>query len=255
MNITSELKKLGFNDTQINVYVELLKFGKATVSELAQKTGLKRTSVYPVVTALKHADLVTEVKEDRKTYIMAHEPIALQNYVERQERTVKEALPTFFELYEHSLDKGNIKIYEGIDGYKHTIELGLKYNKEKKLRIIGDMENYSGWLRPSYINDIMERRIKKAITMHAITLKPVHTFDKKIQAIYDTNKDMQRMREIRELPGNDGPTKLITQFDDYVSIKSSKKEGYTMLIKSAEFANTFKLMHETLWTVAKKLQS
>jgi len=58
--VTSLLTELGLNEKEALVYSTLLRTGSLTISSLAEKSGIKRTTLYTVVEGMKQKDLILE---------------------------------------------------------------------------------------------------------------------------------------------------------------------------------------------------
>src|SRR3989338_2440788 len=68
------LVEIGLDIKEAKIYLALLALGEGTVQEIAQKTGLKRTGLYPLLDELKKKKLVLEAKSKKRTYFVAEDP-------------------------------------------------------------------------------------------------------------------------------------------------------------------------------------
>lgn len=68
--IYKSLIKIGFSDKEIVVYLALLELGKRTVSAIARKAGINRTTVYDILETLISKKLVSiSGKEPLQEYV------------------------------------------------------------------------------------------------------------------------------------------------------------------------------------------
>lgn len=118
-----ELQDLGLNDKESAVYLALLSVDNDSVIDLAKKTNINRTTIYPILESLMNKGLVTEVKTDKKIRFAAEAPERLSTFVDKQklmfeERSerVKDLIPKLRTVQRESGEKPVVKIYEGKAG-------------------------------------------------------------------------------------------------------------------------------------------
>lgn len=118
-----ELQDLGLNDKESAVYLALLSVDNDSVIDLAKKTNINRTTIYPILESLMSKGLVSEVKIDKKIRFAAEGPERLSTFVDKQklmfeERSerVKDLIPKLKTVQRESGEKPIVKIYEGKEG-------------------------------------------------------------------------------------------------------------------------------------------
>ena len=87
----SILKKIGFSDKLIKVYLILLSLGPSSVRKLAEKTELNRTTVYDLLKELQEKELVNFYKKATKQYFVAENPEKLKNLLQKKSEELKQA--------------------------------------------------------------------------------------------------------------------------------------------------------------------
>ena len=80
------LQNLGIQEKQAKVYLACLELGSATIQELAQKSKVKRTSIYNFLEELKNLGLITEIKEGKKLLLIPENP---ETVVKRAEQRLE----------------------------------------------------------------------------------------------------------------------------------------------------------------------
>ena len=55
--LLNSIKDLGLNDKEAKVYLALLKFGEANVSDIADEAGMKRPTVYVILDEIRKKGL------------------------------------------------------------------------------------------------------------------------------------------------------------------------------------------------------
>ena len=81
--IRKTLEEIGFYENEVEVYLELLRIGKARPSALAKATGLKRSTVYSVVDTLLEKGVITEDLAGKSRYLVALPPDDLTNLIKK----------------------------------------------------------------------------------------------------------------------------------------------------------------------------
>ena len=61
MEITEDLKTLGLNQKEASIFLASLELGPATISDIARRSNIKRTTVYNLIEPLLQKNLVSKV--------------------------------------------------------------------------------------------------------------------------------------------------------------------------------------------------
>jgi len=111
----------GLSTKEAALYLAVLEAGELTHARAAEKSHLKRSTVYNLVEELKNKGILSETKKRGISYIAALSPKLL---IERFEHSVEEAhsiLPALMELAYASPVKPRIRFYEGQSGIKEIL--------------------------------------------------------------------------------------------------------------------------------------
>ncbi|KKR30424.1 MAG: Transcriptional regulator, TrmB, partial [Parcubacteria group bacterium GW2011_GWC1_39_8] len=84
------LKDIGLSDKEAAVYLALLSFDKALVSDISEKAKIKRPTTYVILETLAKKGLVSESNIGKKTFYIAEPPEKLGLFVERQIHMLEE---------------------------------------------------------------------------------------------------------------------------------------------------------------------
>ena len=84
------LQEIGLSEKEAQMYLALLQVDSESIQELAKRTGINRTTVYPVLETLKKKGLVSEIQIGKKTYYSAASPERLETFIERQKVLLEE---------------------------------------------------------------------------------------------------------------------------------------------------------------------
>lgn len=114
------LQEIGLNEKEAAVYLALLQVDSASVVNIAEKTKIKRPTVYVVLESLAKKGLVSEVEIGKKTHYAAESPERLETYIERQKvvlnehaRRLKEVIPQFKSIQREGGERPVIKFFDG----------------------------------------------------------------------------------------------------------------------------------------------
>lgn len=127
------LKKLGFSDKEINIYLTALKLGPAPVRRIAEVSGINRGTSYDILKSLIDRGLVSYYHKEKKQYFVAENPGRLKNFLENQisdlnqiKLDVSAIIPQLKSLYDLAGSKPVVKYYEGPKGIKAILEQVLE---------------------------------------------------------------------------------------------------------------------------------
>ena len=123
------LEDLGLSEKEAKVYLSLLQVDNDSVLDLAEKTKINRTTIYPVLESLSKKGLISEVKVDKKVRFQAEPPERLETYVERQKivleehaKRLKDVIPQLKSVQRETGERPVVKIYEGKEGIISSLE-------------------------------------------------------------------------------------------------------------------------------------
>lgn len=162
------LLELGLAENDAKAYLAVLSLGPTTVIKAASLTGIKRSSLYPIIERLKNAGLMSEEVVGFKKLYRAETPEKLELIVEEKKAKFKSSLPDFMELYNLQGHHDVIKRYDGLQAVKSVYEdLIKKIRPHEDYMIIGDPEK---WLKldEDYFMNFSERRAKLPIKIRAL---------------------------------------------------------------------------------------
>src|SRR3989344_6442488 len=124
IKIQNLLKRAGFLDKEITIYLTLLEMGRGVVSEISRKAGVNRTTGYVILDSLSNKGLVSISGKEPKQEFMAEPPENLAQYLDSEiekQKTISseltELLPEMSSLYKKG-DRPKVRFYEGADGLK-----------------------------------------------------------------------------------------------------------------------------------------
>lgn len=242
-SIQDTLKTLNLSDKEIQTYLACLELGECTVQELAEKSGVKRTSIYNFLDNLKSRGLISEAKKDFKNILIAEDPHTLienQKKIirekENQINSLEEILPQLMATFNKPGSKAKIQYFQGMKGLRKL------YNDT----LIPNSTLY-GWIDIDPVVEVMGDWIwtylKKRIEIN-MNYKVIAKAGK-----WQKGTKVNNSTQLRE-------TKIVKdiQFDTEIDIYANKVSIYSfkppysgIIIEDIAIHNTMKSIWQLLW--------
>lgn len=232
---TESLHKIGLSETEIKIYLALLKLGKANVTQLAEESSVHRTNIYSVLDKLKEMGLVSYFREDNKTKFKITDPKNLLNYLKENEEAIRELLPDLKKIQESIIEKIEVEIFRGDRGMKSAFKDIIRIGKDVVgFGMAGQLRKYLPIFAGQWIRDIKANKIKN-------------------KYIYIEGTELiEEGFEVRILPKN-FTTPVATQiYGDKILISIWEPTLIAIMIKSKEVADNYRKHFELLWRLATK---
>lgn len=244
-NLLNTLKELGLSDFEASVYLATLSLGPSTVSKIASISGVKRTSVYPIIESLKQKGLMNiELKGWKKLYT-AENPEKLKFILSDKINKLTDKLPDFMALYNLKGGESFVKYYEGLNGIKSVYESFLKEVKPgDDFLVISDTQKWSA-LDPEYFLDFTKRRARLGI-------KSKMLFQETLRAHEYKNKEQEFKLKVKILPAK---TELITSMittPKKVLIMQLTEPIVGIVIENKSIIQMSKQLFEIIWDSIKE---
>ncbi len=247
--LKESLKNVGFSKAEAAMYVALLELGRGTVSQVAARAKVNRTSGYHVLSALVAKGLATISGREPKQEYVAEPPAKLQKFVdhelERQKGVVGRtaALIPGLDALHNRGDRPRVRFFEGIDGLRAVYEDTL--TSHEPIRALANVDDMHKAL-PEYFSTYYGRRSRKGITIRAI-IPATET------GVERAKHDAEEKRESALVPADAFSfSPEINIYDDKVMI-ASWREKLGIIIESAEICDAMKKVYELAWAEAKRL--
>jgi len=130
--INDALKNLGLNDKEARAYAALLELGQTTAYAVAERSGLKRPTVYVVLDELRQKGLVLKIPHVKKQLWSAKSPDEFFGEAEERLKIAKQALPELLAMTSGS-KKPRTLYFEGLRGIEDVTRYGLERMKGKEI--------------------------------------------------------------------------------------------------------------------------
>ena len=247
------LDNFSFSEQESEIYLAVLKLGKAGVKEIAKKADMSRTSAYFHINKLEERGVLRKIKGEGKLYFTAKPPQDIADELEKKVTDLKSIVPKLEsleevekEVPEVSVDESRTKyeqIYDEISSLSRNSEFRVIEGKEA---MIHEIDSLHGEKWDKFFNRIKERKIE---TRALFTEEGLETAKEKMSR---ENISNIKKREwlMKTLPHNQLP------FDELVYIYSNKvvflfpRVSLIFTIKHRRIARAFKSIFDSLFYFA-----
>ncbi len=254
--LADKLSKAGLSQKEAVIYAFLLEREGSFPSVIAKETGLNRTTVYKILSALSVKGLVTEFEKRKKFFYQAENPKHLEKYAEMQiamakaaEENVSRMMPLLEGLYKSSPDKPVVRFFEGKDGVLAMYDEHVQTKKPYEMLAFSNTVGLLPLLSQEFKEEYQKRKAKIGITARAIV-----PYTPENSATLDTfyNALPKRLApQIKYLSPEDFPFRGdLTLYDENkVSIINFNEPHFAgTIIEDSTIYNMIKLFFDLTWT-------
>lgn len=254
IEIKSALKEAGFDRTQVQVVLFLLKDNMHPIQDIAKMVSLPRSSVQLACEELLvRGVLKVFILGKRRIFYIEHSR-ALKNYLSFEELKInskkivlEKTLPKISSLFpqQNKSENFDVEYFNGEDGFLKTFFKSLEQEKNGEiLRFGGDPALFI--IAREKLKEYRQQRVKKKI--YARILLPKSSLSK------DEAKDsLTKFRDIRFLSKKVyNPNVNISIWRDKVSITVWDTGLHSMIVTNSAYASFMKTVFEICWSQAKE---
>jgi sugar-specific transcriptional regulator TrmB len=241
LDVIKTLEQLGIDEKQASVYLACLELGSATVQELAEKSGVKRTSIYNFLEEIKQKGLVTEVKQGNKVLLIPEDPNILLQRAQEQTQKISELLPDLMAIFNRPGNKPKVHYYQGVDGLMRAYEEML--NSKENIVGFSDYEKMFEALPHDFLNGFPARR--KAYHMSFSSVTKDGPWGRQVK-----EWDKDQMRETRLAKDIEFDTE-VNIYGNKVMLLSFRRPYAGVIIEDYAIATTMRSIWKMVWASLK----
>lgn len=242
-NLLQTLKAVGLNEKEAQTYLCLLRLGPQSVSVIAKKAGMNRSSCYAILEKLMQKGFIEKLIQENNTPFRAVEPIYLLDQLKNKQYELESkienlglALKDFDQLQGGYDAKPKVIFFQDESGLQNIFE--NTFTSTEPLRCYASLDELSSLL-PNYMPRYYQKRVQKGLRVKAIYPATKISFLHK-------KRDKDEMRESRLIPKEYDFHLDIIIYDNKVVI-TSLKEKFGVLIESKEMAQAQKKIFDLIW--------
>lgn len=233
----------GFSSKEAHVYAAALEYGEATVSRLASKTGLKRTTLYDIVADLKTKGVVSINRRRGIQYVSVLSPQILIERFKKSAQLAEQMLPQLMAMAYASPLKPRLQFFEGMEGIQEILR---SFAQSRELSC--GFTDYSRM--PSELFQFIRKEIipqREKYQNRAQFIVPNNAVNRTVQ-----HEDALYFSEHRLVDfASENPIELLLFDQSKIAILSfQKNERFGLVIDSSAVYQTLKNIFGLLWTMA-----
>ena len=232
------LQDIGLNDKEALIYTALLSFENASALEIANKTKIKRPTVYVILESLAKKGLVSEITVGKKTNYYAEPPERLETFLERKiinleesKKILKDIVPQLKSVIRESGERPVVKFFEGKEGI-------VSVNREMLQNLIDNKEPMFALYPKDLVDEVLSMEELKKLRANR-TERNIKTI-----SIYTTSKEEKPSDTLANrlrIDGSKYPLQCdITVYKDLTLISILGKKISAIGIKNNDVAETLK---------------
>mgnify|MGYP001561892007 FL=1 len=168
-DLRKSLVALGLPDKEAVVYIAILQSGKASPSDIAKRTHIRRTTIYLHLNALLARGFISKTIKGKRLLYVPEDPKKILDSFEKSRALFLQNVGQIEQLYKTARHQPTVRLYEGIEGIVQLLdELGSSllpidafFSPEKYFRVVPkkDTDRFLGNVKKNGImlRDLVER--------------------------------------------------------------------------------------------------
>jgi sugar-specific transcriptional regulator TrmB len=244
LKLVDELKRIGFDEDEAAAYVACLELRQATILQIARRTGINRSTLYPVIKRLQTKHLLSRTVVGKRTLFVVEPPEAIEKMLKDRLSRLSDILPELVSLGRKGVRKPKIKYFEDWEGIKSVYRDSLECRERKLFAFVGvDRLN----VRSTELQDFWEGEYRRGREDKGIAGKVIAPDTPQGKAF--KAKDKTSRRETRLVPSShynfEGE---VLMHDDVVAfISYTEDEVFALQLESQAIAKTMRMIWQITW--------
>ena len=237
-NESELVQTLGLSDAEVAIYLATLELGQAHIQDISRKSGVKRTSIYNFIDALKARRLLLEIKKGKRKFYLAADPRSILEQQKSKVISLERLIPELLAINNSARNKPRVSFYEGLEGIKEIYAVTLR--DKQTIYSWEDLDRMFDLL-PDFLKTYQADRSAKKIPFRSIVR------DSTFAREFVRKNNVRLWRDSRFISSEEFGTE-INVFGDKVALFSLRKDfPFAVLIEDAGIAKTLKIAWTELW--------
>ncbi len=250
--LSTTLKKIGLTESEIKVYIALLKLGPSSKTKLLAESKIASSKLYEVTNKLIEKGLCSIITKDGVKYFSAANPLKIKDYLRQkkeeltlEENSLEKILPLLGKIRESSSKEIKVETFVGWKGMETVYsEFISQAKKGQEVFIIGAGSTSNEEKLEIFFTKYGRMALQKGLRIKVLFNENAREYVKKIE------KNLGISHNKRFL-FNSTPTE-ITVSGSRTAILIRRTEPIIILINDLETSTSFKNYFLGLWKIARK---
>ncbi len=250
MDILNVFTQLGLSEEHMKIYLASLEWGETSITNLARKSGIARTSIYSQITELLDAGLITQSPRLTGKYYKAADPEYLEQLLARRQLEITQSISELSTkmsnlkaMQKTSAKKPNIQYLEGAEGIKQAYEKSLSDNP-REIFIQCLTEDYGEAVSEEFFDSYFERFFSSPTKSKELLSEADEEYINK----YGRKNKLQLKMDIAEKTETD----VMVYDDKVIFVSFNREKPYALVIEDSEVAKTMRNLYDKAWKYAAK---
>jgi sugar-specific transcriptional regulator TrmB len=239
MHIGTVIEQLGYPKSEVRIYVASLDIGEATITDLAAKVNMPRTSVQSIIDDMQRRGLMNCYLKRKRKYWVAENPDKLMIKLKESEAALKTIMP---ELQAKRFSHGGrplVRLYNGVEQIKLVMEEIIA--AQHHILATVDWDDWRALVGGEFMDDFIESRGQHFL--HIRLLAPKTALSQELK-----QRDEKELRRTRFLPsGTDIKTSNFIFGNTLAIISLNKRRPIAIVMEDPDIAHTAAISFEALW--------
>ncbi|MCX6713936.1 MAG: hypothetical protein NTV48_02420 [Candidatus Vogelbacteria bacterium] len=235
----------GFTEKESSVYLALLELGAGDVSDIAKRSGLKRSIIYVILEGLIKRGYASELPNKKINTYQASDPTIILNQLKVTTKNFADFLSMFRTLRNRGQKKPKISYLDSLEGILNIYEEMCHSEKPFFMTSYSKIDKYWPGTSARWIRNY-EKGFYRLKGKHLLPAEEIDTeIGKKLL------KSDQQVRILDRLNRSDMD---FTLFDNKLAITSFEKEPFMILIESETLTKSMLPIFEIAWEKGKEIK-
>lgn len=231
------LQDFGLTEKEVKIYLSLLQTGPSSVQNIAQKSGLARSTVYEVLGSLAKKNFVNHYQKKKIKHFSPEEPRNIVRLQQIRMDNLRESLPELEAISNFSHGRPSVRFYEGKEQMKIVLNELLNEADEAVcfgiaedlLKVMGDYHDY-----------FLKQRIKNKIPLRVILRdSPIARERRRLAP--------QHLRQVKLVSNKYDFHGLVYVWKNKIAMFSLMNDIVAVVIESKELADIERSKFNNLW--------
>ncbi|HBI50737.1 MAG TPA: hypothetical protein DDY21_02720 [Candidatus Moranbacteria bacterium] len=237
--LKQELAAIGLSESEAGAYLALLELGEASISQIAQKAGVKRPTTYLIIESLKNSGLVSMSKKRKKTLFVAEDPRKIIDILDERKKKMDRIMPELLSFANLLDQKPAIRFFEGDEGIKNVYRDTVSHHYEEMLTFFS--KSFADFDEAFFWDVFTPKRIENRIWARAIV--PNQELIQKLVL-----HDEEHKRETKIVQDEAFIIDIeINLYDQNKIAIISFDEKFALIIESEKIHNSLKNIFNLIW--------
>ncbi len=234
------LEDIGLSQTEIKVFITLLKAGESKAGRIIKKSEMQSSSVYNAINSLIKKGLVSYIKKTQIKYYKAANPEVIFDYIDLKKREYEKILPEL-KIYQQQKKEESAEIFRSYRGMKTIMSELLKDAKKGDTLLIFSIEDPGEY---EIARNNVYTPTKRLVSEKKINMKGIF-HEKNREKIKESTIVQKRYVNFSMIPN----TMIINDKIAIISWKES--EPFGILIDSRYMAKMYSDFFDHMWEIGK----